>query len=188
MSTSDVKTKFEETKDAARDASRAAMDLARETASTVKEEALSLADKTATQARDVAVERIDSARGSVADAGERLARTLESSAAEVRGIGAQALSGAASGLTTAATALRSHSIDDLIVRTKDFAQRNPGAFAAAAAVAGFAVARFLRSSSRALEAERRAMHETERVYRDASRRMVDTMGPAARGGSEGGRP
>ena len=186
MSANDLKSKFEETRDAAVDASKAALDLARDTASAVKDEAASLAGKTAMQARDAAVERIDSARATVADVGERLARTLQDSADEARGMGAKALSGAASGLTTAATALRSQSIEDLLVRAKDFAQRNPGAFAAGAAVAGFAVARFLRSSSRALEAERRAMYETERVYRDASRRLVEGAGQS-RTGFDGGR-
>ena len=72
--------------------------------------------------------------------------------------------------------MRSHSLDDLLATTRAFAQRNPGAFAAGAAVAGFALARFLRSSSRALDAERRAAEQTERVYRDAARRTVDKMG------------
>ncbi len=169
MSSNDLKSKFEETKDAAKDAIASA----RETASTVKDDAMSLAGKTVNQARDIAVERIESARESVADVGERLARTLQDSAAEVRGMSAQALSGAASGLTTAATALRSQSIEELMASAKAFAHRNPGAFAAGAAVAGFAFSRFLLSSSRSVEAERRAMHDTERLYRDASRRVVD---------------
>lgn len=181
MSTSDVKSKFEETKNAAQETSKAAVELARETASTIKDEAKALAEKTAKQVHDVASERADSARDSVADVGERLARSLQDHAADTRGVGAKALAGAAEGLTSASTALRSQSLDDLMVRAKEFAHRNPGAFAAGAAVAGFALARFLRSSSRALEAERRAEAQTERVYRDASRRMVDTMGQARHG-------
>lgn len=186
MSTSQVKSKLEETKHAAEEAVESAKDLARETASTVKTEAKDLAQKTAKQVQDVAAERIGSARESVADAGERLASTLQDSADEARGLGAQALSGAANGLNSAATALRSQSLDDLAARAKDFARRNPGAFAAGAAVAGFAVARFLRSSSRAADAERRAMQQTEQVYRNASRRAVDTMGQG-NAGYDGGR-
>ena len=186
MTKSEVKSKLDDAKHAAQDVSKAAVDLARETASTVKDEAKTLVEKTAKQVQDVAAERIDTARESVADAGSRLAETLQDNAKDAYGIGAQALSGAADGLTSAAKALRSQSLEDLIGRTKDLAKRHPGAFAVGAAVAGFAVARFLRSSSRALEAERRAEAQTERVYRDASRRAVDTMGQTGRG-SDGSR-
>ena len=44
--------------------------------------------------------------------------------------------------------LRNNSMSDLVATTKAFARRNPGAFAAGAAVAGFALARFMQASAR----------------------------------------
>jgi len=176
MTTSTLKSKLSTTKEAATDTVKAVSDLARDAATTVKDEATSLATEAASTARDATVQRIDSARETLADAGDRLASTLQDKAADIEGLGARTLLGAANGMSTASNALRSHSLDDLIATTRDFAKRNPGAFAAGAAVAGFALARFLRSSSRVEAVERRAFEQTERVYRDAARRTVDTMG------------
>ena len=176
MTTSTLKSKLSSTKDAAADTIKAAAEMARDAATTVKDEAVSLAGEAASTARDATVQKIDNARETLADAGDRLANTLQDSVSDSDGLGARALSGAANGISSAASSLRSHSLDDLLASTRAFAKRNPGAFAAGAAVAGFALARFLRSSSNAQAAERRALDQTERAYRDAARRTVDTMG------------
>jgi ElaB/YqjD/DUF883 family membrane-anchored ribosome-binding protein len=98
--------------------------------------------------KDVAVGKADEARESLSDAGERLAATLHRAAAEddADALKSRMLSSVAQGLTSASDALRERSVSDLASDLKSLARRHPGAFMAAAAVAGFAAARFLRSS------------------------------------------
>lgn len=99
--------------------------------------------------KDVAVEKADAARASLSDVGERLAATLERASAESDSdaLKSRVLSSVATGLTTASDALRQRSVSDLTSDIKTLAKRHPGAFMAAAAVLGFAAARFVRSSS-----------------------------------------
>ena len=98
--------------------------------------------------RDVAVEKADAARETLSDAGERLTATLNSASADsdADAVESRMLSSVAQGLTTASDALRQRSVTDLASDVKSLARRHPGAFMVAAAVAGFAAARFLRSS------------------------------------------
>jgi hypothetical protein len=106
--------------------------------------------------RDVAVETADAARETLSDAGDRLAATLERASADADkdALQGRVLSTVAQGLTSASDALRQRSVGDLASDVRALAGRHPGAFMAAAAVAGFAAARFMRSSAARRIAER----------------------------------
>jgi ElaB/YqjD/DUF883 family membrane-anchored ribosome-binding protein len=108
------------------------------------------ASDAATAVRDTAVERMDEARDALSESGDRLAETLRRAAEEPEAgsVQARVLSAVASGVSTAAGTLRDRSVSDIAADLRDMARRNPGVFAAGAAVAGFALARFLRASQR----------------------------------------
>lgn len=102
--------------------------------------------------RDVALEKADAARESLSDVGERLAATLKgASGDDDDALKSRMLSSVAQGLTSASDALREKSVADLTADMRSLARKHPGAFMVAAAVAGFAVARFVRSSSQRRE-------------------------------------
>lgn len=131
-----------------------AQDIAQDT----KEAIVSGAGTTLSAVKDVAVEKADMARESLSDVGQRLAETLERASAETDSdaLKSRVLTSVAHGLTSASDALRQRSVADLTADVKTLAKRHPGAFMAAAAVAGFAAARFIRSSSKRRMAERDA--------------------------------
>lgn len=118
-------------------------------ASDAKAAVVAGAESTLETVKDVAVEKADAARETLSDAGERLAATLERASAETDGdaLRSRLLASVAQGLTTASDALRQRSVSDLTADIRTLAKRHPGAFMAAAAVAGFAAARFVRSSA-----------------------------------------
>lgn len=99
--------------------------------------------------RDTAVERADDARESLSDAGERLAATLEraSEQEDADAMRSRVYASVARGVTSASDMLRQRSVTDLSADLRDLARRHPGAFMAAAAIAGFCAARFIRSSA-----------------------------------------
>ncbi len=109
--------------------------------------------------RDVAVEKADAARETLSDVGDRLAATLEraSTDGDSDALKSRMLSSVAQGLTSASDVLRQRSVSDLTADIRTLARNHPGAFMAAAAVAGFAAARFIRSSA----ARRSAEHYAE---------------------------
>lgn len=114
------------------------------------------AGSTLAAVKDVAVDKADAARESLSDVGQRLAATLERASAESDddALKSRMLTSVAQGLTSASDALRNRSVTDLTSDVKALARRHPGAFMAAAAVAGFAAARFVRSSAQRRMAER----------------------------------
>lgn len=126
------------------------MDKAQDMASDAKDAVVTGASSALSAVKDVAVEKADVARESLSDVGQRLAATLERASAEGEGdaLKSRVLTSVAHGLTSASDALRQRSVSDLAEDLKVLAKRHPGAFMAAAAVAGFAAARFIRSSSR----------------------------------------
>lgn len=176
MNTTDLKEKMAATAEKAKETASAAMDVASEAGRTVKSELNAHAADTLHTVREAAGERADAARDTVVNAGERLAETLQSEAQAVGGMPSRMLNGLASGVTTVTDGLRGQTLGDLLANAKDYARRNPGTFAVGAAVAGFALARFLRSSNVRTSAEARAAEATDRIYRDAARRTVDTLG------------
>lgn len=111
------------------------------------------AGATLASVRDVAVEKADAARETLSDAGERLAATLQRASDDADGdaMKSRMLGSVAQGLTTASDALRQKSVADLTADVRTLARNHPGAFMVAAAVAGFAMARFVRSSSQRRE-------------------------------------
>jgi hypothetical protein len=137
-----MKNKLEQTADAARDTVASAADATR-----------TAAQNMASDLRDAAAGKMDDARDALGDSGDRLAETLRR-AAEEPGHGsvqARVLSAVAGGVSTAADTLRGRSVSEIAADVRDLARRNPAAFAAGAAVAGFVLARFLRASSRPRE-------------------------------------
>jgi ElaB/YqjD/DUF883 family membrane-anchored ribosome-binding protein len=128
---------------------------ATDTASEAKDAIVAGAGSALGTVRDVAVEKADAARESLSDVGERLAATLNNaSGADDDALKSKVLSSVAQGLTSASDALRQRSVTDLTSDVKSLARRHPGAFMVAAAVAGFAAARFVRSSSQRQMARR----------------------------------
>ncbi len=122
---------------------------AADTAADAKDALMSGASSTLATVRDVAVDKADAARETLSDVGDRLASTLQSASAESDGdaLKSRVLSSVAQGLTSASDVLRQKSVTDLTADVRTLARRHPGAFMVAAAVAGFAAARFVRSSS-----------------------------------------
>ena len=176
MNTPDLKQKLAATADKAKETASSAMDMASEAGRTVTSEVKAHATDALNTMRDVAGERTDAARDTLVNAGERLAETLQSEAQATDGIPSRLLNGLADGVTTVTDGLRGRTLGDLLSDAQGYARRNPGTFAVGAAVAGFALARFLRSSNDRSTAEHRASDAMDRIYRDATRRTVDTMG------------
>lgn len=176
MNPTDLKDKLATTADKARETASAAMDVATEAGRTVKNEIKAQAVDTMHSVREVAGERSEAARDTLVNVGERLVETLEAEAESVDGIPARLLSGLASGVTSVTDGLRGRTLGDMVADAQGYARRHPGTFAVGAAVAGFALARFLRSSSTRMTAEARAAEATDRLYRDAAQRTVDTLG------------
>lgn len=136
----------------------AALGKAQDMAQDAKQAIVAGATTTLSAVKDVAVEKADVARESLSDVGQRLAATLERASTESDGdaLKSRVLTSVAHGLTTASDALRQRSVTDLTSDVRTLAKRHPGAFMAAAAVAGFAAARFIRASSKRRIAEREA--------------------------------
>jgi aspartokinase len=185
MNTTDLKEKLTATADRARETAAAAMDVASEAGRTVKTEVKAHAAETLHTVREAAGERAEAARDTLVDAGERIADTLQTEAKAVDGIPSRLLSGLAGGVTTVTDGLRGRTLGDLMADAQGYALRHPGTFAVGAAVAGFALARFLRASSARMSAEARAAEATDRLYREAARRTVDTLGHPTDGGPRG---
>jgi hypothetical protein len=140
-------------KDAAQDAleeGKSRMSAVMSKAAEAKDAVVAGAGSTMAAVRDVAVEKADGARESLSEVGDRLAATLNRVASDDEGgdgLKTRVLGSVAQGLTQASEALRQRSVSDLTSDVKELAKRHPGAFMAAAAVVGFAAARFVRSSA-----------------------------------------
>lgn len=162
--TSTAKRKAEDAGDAARDFGANVKDAAEDAyeegksrmsavmskATEAKDAVVSGAGSTMAAVRDAAVERADGARESLSEVGDRLAATLNRAADDgdgSDGLKTRVLGSVAQGLTQASEALRQRSVADLSSDVKEMAKRHPGAFMAAAALVGFAAARFVRSSA-----------------------------------------
>lgn len=150
------KRTFDETVDKVKDGASEAMEEGRSRMASVmdkaqdaKEAIVAGAGSTLSAVKDVAVDKADAARESLSDVGDRLAATLERSVESEDGdaLKSRVLGSVAQGLHQASDALRERSVVDLADDVKALARRHPGAFMAAAAVVGFAAARFVRSSA-----------------------------------------
>lgn len=150
------KRKFDDTVDKVKDGASEAMEEGRSRMASVMDKAqdakaaiVSGAGSTLAAVKDVAVDKADAARETLSDVGERLAATLERSAEGENGdaLKSKVLGSVAQGLHKASDVLRERSVVDLADDVRALARRHPGAFMAAAAVVGFAAARFVRSSA-----------------------------------------
>jgi hypothetical protein len=119
-------------------------DTARNLTETVKEKA----GETASAALDAAASRADVAKDKLVDGADRLETRLRDMASEDESLQARLLGKAADGVSAATETLRDRKLTELADDVKAFARKHPGAFAAGAAVVGFALARFVRSSAR----------------------------------------
>ena len=99
-------------------------------------------------ARTQATAQAETAKDALADTGERLAQSLRSALdGGDDSVQARLMAAAADAVTDLSNQLRGRSFNDLLNDASAFARRNPGAFVAAAALAGFAIARFARASA-----------------------------------------
>jgi hypothetical protein len=176
MTTTHLKDKLAATADKAKETATSALDAAGEAGRAARDEMVARASETLGTVRDAAADRAEDARDTIVSAGDRIAQSLQQHADDAGGVQSRILSGLADGVTTVTDGLRGRTLGDLLSDAQAYARRNPGAFAAGAAVAGFALARFLRSSARDTSAHARAAEATDRIYRDAARRTVDTLG------------
>jgi hypothetical protein len=149
MDTTKLKQNLHDTSEAAMATAKSAVDLARDTGETLASDVGARAGRVAGAVKDAVTDRADAARNTVASAGDRLADSLRNAAERVHdgGVPERVLTAVADGVGNAADHLRGQHAADLVSDLRSFAGRHPGAFAAAAAVAGFALARYLQSSS-----------------------------------------
>jgi hypothetical protein len=181
MNRHDLKTKLSNTAEKAKDTAASAMDVAVEAGQALKTGIKEQASETLNTVRHAAEDRATTLRDEVVEGGAHLANKLKEQAAVTDGISARVLGDLANGVTTITEGLRGRTIAEVVGTAQSYARRHPGTFAVGAAVAGFALARFLRSSGTRARAEARAAEATDRLYRDATRRTVDTMGASNAG-------
>ncbi len=100
--------------------------------------------------RETAAERTEAARDELAEQGQKFAASLRAAAADhgTDSLQGRVLGAVAGTVDDLSDGLRGQSIGALVTEAQSFARRNPGVFVAGAALAGFALARFARSSAR----------------------------------------
>lgn len=168
----------EETRNADwRDVQREAQDAARDIAGEAQERG----SEFVYQARDRAAEYVERRKDSAAQSVEDIASTLRETGQSLddRPNVRMFVDSAADGLETLADEIRERSLVEMVSDMEDFARRRPATFAAAAGIAGFVLARFLKSSGGDVE-ERRAYSDQMRSERAERRR---SRGPGATSGA-----
>ncbi len=129
------------------DAAQAARTLGTEALRAARIEIGSALDKAKDAAMAEAEVRAEAGRDFVADQARDLASRLRTDAAsEDAAIRMRLLDMLAVGTTALADDFQRQSLSSLLAQTEDFARRNPGAFIAGAALAGFAATRLARAS------------------------------------------
>jgi hypothetical protein len=135
------------TADAARSAGDEIVDATKEKASELKREVHAATEQAKEQARSAATHQKDAAARQM----DGFAHALMAASDDLRGRGqefaAEYVREAASGLERASEAVREHDLDEIIANVEDFARRQPVAFLGGAVVAGFGIARLMRSSA-----------------------------------------
>lgn len=144
-----LKENFQDGADAAVKSASHAANVAKDTVRNLASDVVAQAADTAAAVREGAVDRMDDARDALSESGERLAETLRRAAEEpaAGSMQARVLTAVAGSVSSAAHTLHDRSFTQMAADLQALARRHPGAFAAGAAVAGFALARFLRASS-----------------------------------------
>ena len=156
MSTKDIKDTVTEkskaaaevAKNAASDAYDTASEKASETYESAKKATSQIASDASSYARNEVSARAEAGKNTLADEGSRLAAGLRDVAhdPETSDLHARFLDTVASSISSVSDDLRGRSVGSMIEEVETFARRNPGAFFAGAAVAGFALARFAKAS------------------------------------------
>lgn len=182
MNSHNLKEKLSNTAEKAKDTAASAMDVVSEAGQTLKTEVKSHVNDTVETVRQAAMDRAGTMRDGLVDSAESLASTLKEKAQATDGMPARVLGDIANGVTSLTEGLRGRTVGEVMESAQAYARRHPGTFAVGAAVAGFALARFLRTSGKRAQAAARAAEATDRLYREASRRTVDTLGRAPDGG------
>lgn len=153
---SDTMNEMQGMADDAMDEGKSRMGAMKDKAVEAKDAVMAGAGSTMSAVRDAAVEKADTARETLSEVGDRLAETLKRATEneDSDGLKSRVLTSVAQGITSASDVLRQRSVVDLTEDMKVLAKRHPGAFMAAAAVVGFAAARFVRSSAKRRIADR----------------------------------
>lgn len=141
------------------------MDAGRDVLTQAKVRASEAATTAGAAIREGAETRAEAGKDMLADEGQRLARSLRDAAAE-QGDGTiqgRILDTVATGVVDRAESLRGRSFNSMLTQTESFARRNPGAFVAVATLAGFALARFARSSAPIVDVEASDSHSPARA-------------------------
>lgn len=151
---------------------------------TLKEGARSLGE----EAKERASGYVEGGKHAVTDNLEAFAQAIRKAGDELRNsdqtMAAQLVGQAAGTLERLTRSIEGTSLDDMVRQVRSFARRNPIAFTAGAAVAGFALARFARASSRRDDwRSRDDAWRSDRDYGDDWR-----SGDDWRGGNEGMSP
>jgi len=146
-----------------RDEFRSEVDRARGKAESLTEEVKGRASHLLDEAKDRARSAIDERKEGLAQDVGDFAHALRASASDLEGHDkayvAHYVQQAANSVEQIADTLHRQDLRDLMRHTEDFARRQPGLFIGGAVAAGFALARFLKSS-----AERRPIEEHEGAY------------------------
>jgi vacuolar-type H+-ATPase subunit E/Vma4 len=161
------------------------------------DEAKAAASKAAGAARSAAKDIKDRARSAAATVADNVKESARSAASEQKNQAAERLSGFADALRTAASdldqrgqsvasgfvrqaaeglehvsgAVRTHDLDDLVETVESFARRQPVVFLGSAVLAGFGLARFIKSSAERRR-ERGYGYDPDRPY-DPERRAQE---------------
>jgi hypothetical protein len=155
-----VGERIQEASDEAQDAIRRQAERASGKAESLKEEAKQRAGRLLDDAKERARSAIDERKEGFAQDVGHFAHALRASASDLqdhhKGYVAQYVEQAATSVDQIADTLSRQDLRDLMRHTENFARRQPGLFIGGAVAAGFALARFLKSS-----AERRAVEEPE---------------------------
>ncbi len=120
----------------------------------VKSRTMDAMPRIAESVRGQAMEQAETAKDALASTAERLAQSLRESNSGDDSIQARLMLTASDAVLGFSDQIRGRSFDQLWNEVQGFARRNPGAFVAAAAVTGFALARFARASSRGTQDDR----------------------------------
>lgn len=138
-------------KDSAVAAAHAAKGVGQDALHDLKDRAADLKSRaadTTENLREQAQDRIAAAGETLADGSDRLAKSLRQAASDDKSpLRAQVLNTVAGGVSDVSDTLRNKSLGTLVADVQGFARRNPAVFVAGAAIAGFALARVLRSST-----------------------------------------
>jgi len=120
---------------------------ARDVTEEVKHEAREAAEEAKQQARASAVRQKDAAAQRMGGFAHALKTASDDLRQQGQGFAADYVQQAAGGLERASDAMRERDLDHLIGSVEDFARRQPVAFLGGAVVAGFGLARLMKSSA-----------------------------------------